>query len=117
MKKTVFAKRIRARMRDLRLSIKATADGAGIPRSTLGEWLNGRQPIFNDQVIRLAKFLKLKVEALASEEADGEGDEVVEADQLESVIKFTEDGFLAFHEGIYRVRLERFIDPKKGKKK
>jgi transcriptional regulator with XRE-family HTH domain len=80
--------------------------GTGIPKSTISEWLQGRQPKFDDAVLRLAKFLKVSPETLLT-------GEIVKIAESEKLLSITDDGFVEIHDGIFRLKIEKYIGKKK----
>ena len=75
-----------------------------IPKSTISEWLRGRQPKFDETILRLAKFLGVTPEELLTGERE----------KNQSIIATTDDGeYIAIHDGIFRLKIEKYIGKKK----
>lgn len=75
-----------------------------IPKSTISEWLRGRQPKFDETILRLSKFLSVAPEDLLT------GESVKD----QSTVASTDDGeYIAIHDGIFRLKIEKYIGKKK----
>lgn len=64
----MFAGTLKKVMKERGLTVKAISVATGIPQSTISEWTGGREPKLGDAVVRLARFLGLSVEYLATGE-------------------------------------------------
>lgn len=67
---TQTGKVLRNIIKERRLTIKEIAQGAGIPASTLGEWINNRTPKNPAQVRKVAEFLGISTHFLLFGEED-----------------------------------------------
>jgi transcriptional regulator with XRE-family HTH domain len=77
-----------------------------IPKSTISEWLRGRQPKFDETILRLAKFLQVSPEDLLT------GEKSKELSKVE-ISASDDDGYVAIHDGIFRLKIEKYIGKKK----
>jgi transcriptional regulator with XRE-family HTH domain len=77
-----------------RLTVKEISKGAGIPASTLAEWLNNRTPRDPEKVRQLAKFLGITTHFLLFGVEDAE-------EPLQKILK--EDLF----SGIFEINIKR----------
>lgn len=104
-----FQESLKRIMKERGLSAATISRETKIPKSTISEWLQGRQPKFDDAILRLAKFLKVTPEALLT----GEEPET----ELFRQVLGGNDGFIEVHNGIFRLRIEKFIGKKGGNEK
>ncbi len=51
-------------MQERKVTAKIVCNATGIPKSTLSEWLTGRQPKLDESIVRLARFFGVSVERL-----------------------------------------------------
>ena len=77
-----------------------------IPKSTISEWLAGRQPKFDDAILRLSKILSVSVETLLPGSAP-------EENLVKQIFESSDDGFVEIHNGIFRVKIEKYTGNKK----
>lgn len=106
-----FQDSLKKLMKERGLSAATLSRETKIPKSTLSEWLNeGRQPKFDDAILRLAKFLKVTPEALLTGEEP-------ETELFRQVLGGSDDGFIEVHSGIFRLRIDKFIGKKGGNEK
>lgn len=98
-------------MKEKGISAATLSKQTKIPKSTLSEWLQGgRQPTFDDAILRLAKFLKVTPEALLTGEEP-------ETELFRQVLGGNDDGFIEVHNGIFRLKIEKFVGKKGGGEK
>lgn len=90
------------------LTAKAVCAATGIPSSTLSEWTSGRTPKLSEDLLKLSKFLGVSLEFLVS----GEEPEV---ELLDGLLKSAQEQFVSIHNGVYRIRVEKFVGPSKSK--
>lgn len=79
---------------------------AKIPKSTISEWMQGRQPKFDDAILRLAKVLKVSTETLLTGVAP-------EEDLVKQIFDSEGGGFIEVHNGIFRLKIEKYVGNKK----
>lgn len=106
---TSFATNLKKLMQERGLTAKVISQATGIATSTLSEWANGRQPKLDDAVIRLARFLGVTVEFLATGES-------IEETMIREITDTIGDGFTTIHQGIYRLKIEKMIGKGGGDK-
>mgnify|MGYP003862093811 CR=1 FL=1 len=77
-----------------------------IPKSTISEWLQDRKPKFDDAILRLAKVLGVSAETLLTGKEPDE-------DLVKQIFDSTGDGFIEVHNGVFRVKIEKYVGNKK----
>lgn len=87
------------------LTAKQLSDSTGIPRTTISEWINGREPTASDALIKLARFLGVSVEFLITGEHP-------EKQLIDDIIQQATDEFISIHKGIYRISIEKKVSKK-----
>jgi len=103
-----FAENLRDLMKERDVSAATLSKAVSIPKSSISEWLTGRQPKLDENIVRLARFFGVSVEKLIT---GWEPEEAI----IKSFIDQADDGFVEIHGGIYRFRIEKFIGPVKKK--
>jgi transcriptional regulator with XRE-family HTH domain len=93
-------------MKDRDLSAAKLSRDTNIPKSTISEWLQGRQPKLDESVLRLAKYLKVSLEKLISKDEP-------EPDLVTEILDSINDGFAEIHTGVYRLKIEKYVNKKK----
>lgn len=76
---------------------------AKIPKSTISEWMQGRQPKFDETILRLAQVLGVSVEKLLTGSPNTKDEDLVE-----QILSQSDDGFVEIHSGVYRLKIEKF---------
>ena len=76
---------------------------AKIPKSTISEWMQGRQPKFDETILRLAQVLGVSVEKLLTGSPNAKDEDLVE-----QILSQSDDGFVEIHSGVYRLKIEKF---------
>lgn len=104
-----FATNLRELMEERGVTAAEISAATGIPRSSISEYLVGRQPKLNESLVRLAKFLGVSVERLIT------GKEPEET-LVEDLLASAEEVFMTLHEGTYRVRVEKRVEQRRTKK-
>lgn len=107
---TDFKTNLKRIMKERGLSAAALSRQTQIPKSTISEWMQGRQPKFDDAILRLAKVLKVSTETLLT---GIEPDD----DLVEKIFDSAGDGFVEVHNGVFRLRIEKYIGKKGGNEK
>lgn len=87
-------------MRKRGVTPKALSVATGIPVSTISEWTTGREPRFNANLAKVAKFFGVPLEYLLTGEHP---DDAILRDLKKSI----EPDFLEVHRGIYRITIEK----------
>lgn len=107
-----FTKSLKQLMEERGVSAAVICKATGIPKSTLSEWLAGRQPTLDDSVVQLARFFGVSLERLVTGEEP-------ETDILKEFLEQADSGFITVHKGVYRLQVEKFVGGKstKGEKK
>lgn len=77
-----------------------------IPKSTISEWLQDRKPKFDDTILRLAKVLGVSAETLLTGKEPDE-------DLVKQIFDSAGDGFIEVHNGVFRVKIEKYVGNKK----
>lgn len=95
-----FAETLKRLMQDRRVSAAIVCQATNIPKSSLSEWLGGRQPKLDESIVRLAKFFGVSVEYLITGEHP---EEMIVKGLLEDL----EEGFVSIHKGVYRINVEK----------
>lgn len=88
-----------------KLSAAELGRKAKIPKSTISEWMQGRQPKFDETILRLAHVLGVSVEKLLTGSAPDE-------DVVKQIFESAGDGFVEIHNGIFRVKIEKYTGKK-----
>ena len=105
-----FQKSLRKLMDKRDVTAAKLSKATGIPKSTISEWLQGRQPKFDETILKLARFLNVSPEALlAGEESADEA--------VEQMLSVASDGFVQIHDGIFRLKIEKYVGKKNEGKK
>ncbi len=101
-----FKTNLKRIMKERGLSAADLSRQAKIPKSTISEWMQGRQPKFDDAILRLAKVLKVSTETLLTGVAP-------EEDLVKQIFDSEGDGFIEVHNGIFRLKIEKYVGNKK----
>ena len=101
-----FKTNLKRIMKEKGISASDLSRQTKIPKSTISEWLQGRQPKFDDAILRLAKSLKVSTETLLTGSEPGE-------DFVKQIFDSAGDGFVEIHDGIFRVKIEKYVGNKK----
>lgn len=101
-----FKTNLKRIMKERGLSAADLSRQAKIPKSTISEWMQGRQPKFDDAILRLAKVLNVSTETLLTGVAP-------EEDLVKQVFDSEGDGFIEVHNGIFRLKIEKYVGNKK----
>ncbi len=104
-----FAKTLKKLMQDRGVSAAVVCQATGIPKSSLSEWLSGRQPKMDESIVKLAKFFGVSVEFLILGQHP---EETIVRGLLEDL----EDGFVSIHRGVYRINVEKYAKSIASKK-
>ncbi len=91
-------------------TVTSISKAIGVSKSTVSEWCAGRKPLLDESIIKLARLLGVSVERLIS------GSEP-EHDLVDSFLGQMNDGFISIHNGMYRVKVEKFVGKKKSGKR
>jgi transcriptional regulator with XRE-family HTH domain len=100
-----FQTNLKMIMKERGLSAADLSRQTKIPKSTISEWLAGRQPKFDDAILRLSKVLNVSVETLLTGSAPDE-------DIVKQIFESAGDGFVEVHNGIFRVKIEKYTGKK-----
>ncbi|MBY0552932.1 helix-turn-helix transcriptional regulator [bacterium] len=100
-----FQTNLKKIMKERGLSAADLSRQTKIPKSTISEWLAGRQPKFDDAILRLSKVLNVSVETLLTGSAPDE-------DIVKQIFESAGDGFVEIHNGIFRVKIEKYTGNK-----
>jgi transcriptional regulator with XRE-family HTH domain len=100
-----FALNLKAVIKARGMTAKQVSDATGIPRTTLSEWINGREPTASEVIIKLSRFLGVSVEYLIT----GREPEV---DLVNEIIGHGSDEYVSIHKGVYRISIEKKITKK-----
>lgn len=101
-----FKTNLKRIMKERGLSAADLSRQAKIPKSTISEWMQGRQPKFDDAILRLAKVLNVSTETLLTGVAP-------EEDLVKQIFDSEGDGFIEVHNGIFRLKIEKYVGNKK----
>ena len=101
-----FKTNLKRIMKERGLSAADLSRQTKIPKSTISEWMQGRQPKFDDAILRLAKALKVSTETLLTGIAP-------EEDLMKQIFDSAGDGFIEVHNGIFRLKIEKYVGTKK----
>lgn len=101
-----FKTNLKRIMKERGLSAADLSRQTKIPKSTISEWMQGRQPKFDDAILRLAKVLKVNTETLLT------GIEP-EEDLVKQIFDSAGDGFIEVHNGLFRLKIEKYVGNKK----
>ena len=93
-------------MKERGLSAADLSRQTKIPKSTISEWMQGRQPKFDDAILRLAKALNVSTETLLTGTAP-------EEDLVKQIFDSEGDGFIEVHNGLFRLKIEKYVCNKK----
>ena len=104
-----FQTTLKLLMEEKGVTASSVARSTGIAKSTLSEWLAGRKPLLDENIVKLARFFGVSVERLITGED-------AETEIVREVIGQLDDGFISIHKGVYRVSVEKYVGPKKGRK-
>jgi len=96
-----FADNLKRLMKDRGVSTRVITQATGIPSSTISEWTAGREPKLGEPVLRLARFFGVSLEYLVT------GREP-EQEVIKDLIESAEEGFMTLHQGVYRVKVEKY---------
>lgn len=96
-----FAKTLKKLMQERGVSAAVVCSATSIPKSSLSEWLAGRQPKMDESIIRLAKFFGVSVEFLICGKHP-------EETLVKGLLEDLEDGFVSIHRGVYRINVEKY---------
>lgn len=82
----------------------------GVPASTISEWLSKtrKEPKFNESILKVAKFFSVPVEYLLTGEHP-------EEQLIKGFVENLEEGFVSLHQGVYRLKIEKYVGKKGGK--
>lgn len=97
-----FSKNLKRLMHQQKITATELCAGANVPKSSVSEWLAGREPKLGQPVLRVARFLGTTLDALIS------GTEP-EMEAVNKVIGALENQFVTVHQGTYRVTLEKQV--------
>lgn len=98
-----FANTLKKLMSEKKLSIAEVSRETEIPSSTLSEWCNGREPLFSDNLIKLANYFNVTLEQLLTGNNK-------EAQLISDIISDSVPSFTQIHKGIYRITVEKQKD-------
>lgn len=98
-----FSNNLKNLMKLRKLSAAELGRKAKIPKSTISEWMQGRQPKFDETILRLAQVLGVSVEKLLTGSPNTKDDDFVE-----QILSQSDDGFVEIHSGVYRLKIEKF---------
>ena len=98
-----FSNNLKNLMKLRKISAAELGRKAKIPKSTISEWMQGRQPKFDETILRLAQVLGVSVEKLLTESPSTRDDDFVE-----QILSRSDDGFVEIHSGVYRLNIEKF---------
>ena len=98
-----IGKRIKALMRERRVSAKEISLETGIPQSTIAQWCNYDQEPKADALVKLAKYFSVSIEYLITGEHP-------EASAAKEIFEGLEKHFVSVHTGVYRINIERQIE-------
>ena len=104
-----FKTNLKRIMKERGLSAADLSRQAKIPKSTISEWLQGRQPKFDDAILRLAEALRVSAEALLVGSKP-------EEDIVNKIFDTSGDGFVEVHNGIFRIKIEKYVGKDREKK-
>lgn len=98
-----FANNLKNLMKLRKISAAELGRKAKIPKSTISEWMQGRQPKFDETILRLAQVLGVSVENLLTGSTNTKDEDLVE-----QILSQSDDGFVEIHSGVYRLKIEKF---------
>lgn len=105
----IFSKVLKNLMQERGVSAAVVSKACGIPKSSLSEWLAGRQPKLDASIVKLAKFFNVSVEFLVTGETPEEA-------IVKDLVNDLENNFVSIHRGIYRINIEKYSATRKTKK-
>lgn len=82
------------------ITISELSKETGIPQSTLSEWSNGREPLFSDNLIKLANYFNVTLEYLLTSKNK-------EEELISNIITSNVQQFTQIHQGVYRITVEK----------
>ncbi|MBK9321409.1 MAG: helix-turn-helix transcriptional regulator [Bdellovibrionaceae bacterium] len=98
-----FSNNLKNLMKLRKISAAELGRKAKIPKSTISEWMQGRQPKFDETILRLAQVLGVSVEKLLTGSPNTKDEDLVE-----QILSQSDDGFVEIHSGVYRLKIEKF---------
>ena len=98
-----FSNNLKNLMKQRKISAAELGRKAKIPKSTISEWMQGRQPKFDETILRLAQVLGVSVEKLLTGSPNTKDEDLVE-----QILSQSDDGFVEIHSGVYRLKIEKF---------
>lgn len=97
---TTFGSILSKLIAERNLTLKKIADGTGIPRSNISEWIAGRSPQLSDDLVKLAEYLGVTLDFLVTGKNQ-------EEKLIDEIIKDTAERFVQVHRGVYRITVEK----------
>jgi len=102
-----FAKTLKKLMQARGVSAAVVCSATSIPKSSLSEWLAGRQPKLDESIVKLARFFGVSVEYLITGLHP-------EENIVRGLLEDLDEGFVSIHKGVYRINVEKYTkSPKK----
>ena len=98
-----FAEVLKKLMSKKKLTIAEVSRETAIPASTISEWCNGREPLFSNNLIKLAKYFNISLEQLLTGSTK-------EEQLIGDIISNNVNSFTQIHKGIYRITVEKQAD-------
>jgi len=108
-----FSKTLKHLMKERGVTASVICAATAIPKSSLSEWLAGRQPKLDTSIVKLSKFFGVSVEYLIMGTHP-------EENVVTGLLEDLEEGFVSIHRGVYRINVEKYTKEhslKKGEKK
>jgi transcriptional regulator with XRE-family HTH domain len=97
-----FAENLKKLMKRRSMSARELSRATSVPLTTISQWTTGQEPKMTEQVLRVSQHLGTSLEELIQ----GEGAATPSEDFVKSLLN-AEGGFVAVHEGIYRIKVEK----------
>lgn len=102
------AKNLRALMERHNVTAAQVCKAASVPKSSMSEWLSGREPKLSEALVRVARYFDVTVDYFIS-------GETTEDLLVKKVVGALEEKFIMLHQGEYRVTLEKKVPAKRNK--
>lgn len=97
-----FSKSLELLMKRHLVTAAQLCKACDLPKSSLSEWLSGREPRASVALVRVARYFNTTLDELIMGSLDMKEQEIVQ-----TIAKAIETGFAVVHQGTYRLTIEK----------